>query len=254
MQVATRTPTTTGTPATRSSANRVNRLITLISLTTVVITVERASPTTRILLQPYHFLHLHELVQMGLITTFSVVVSFLLLREITDNFAGLQDRYGFVLGMVFLVGTYFYATGNGTHEVASFLFNQYCDTTHVGAGACGSEYFDDYLFGNIVYFLGLGLSNLALVLLERRRPAPETGSRALAVTLGNGAILALTFIAYDAFDRVLVGLISTILFALAFDAVLLGIRARMRTVPFSLYSAAGFTLAAIVSIPIRLLT
>ena len=48
----------------------VNRLLTLLSLTTVVITLERVSPTTRVMLQPYNFLHLHEVVQMGLISAF----------------------------------------------------------------------------------------------------------------------------------------------------------------------------------------
>jgi hypothetical protein len=232
----------------------VNRLLTLLSLTTVVITIERVSPTTKVLLQPYNFLHLHEVVQMGLISAFSVVVSFLLLRAISGNFALLQDTLGAVLGVVFLLGTYFYATGNGAHEVASFLFNQYCDTKHFTSAVCGSQYFDDYYFGNIVYFLGLGLSNLALVLLERRRPDATFNSRDAMVTVANGVVLALTFIAYDGFDRVAVGLISTAIFAIAFDALLLSRRVPYRTLPFTLYSALGFSLAAVVATPIRLLT
>lgn len=230
----------------------VNRLLTLLSLTTVVITIERFSPTTRILLQPYNFLHLHEVVQMGIITAFSVLISFLLLRVISVNFRQLQDPWGLVLGCVFILGTYFYATGNGAHEVASFLFNQYCDTAHPGTGACGSMYFNDYYFGNIVYFIGLGLSNLALVLLERRRPDQSMTADDARVTVINGLVLALTFIAYDAFDRVLVGLISTIVFAVLFDWLLITAHARFRALPFTLYSAQGFTIAAIVSLLIRI--
>jgi hypothetical protein len=253
MVVAQRGTNTAG-PQRSTPSYAVLPYITLISLTSVVIVVERISPTTRILLPPRNFLHLHEVVQMGLITTFSVVISFLLLRAITENFTGLQDRRGLVLGVVFIVGTYFYATGNGAHEIGSFLFNQYCNTTHIGPGACGSEYVDDYLFGNIVYFVGLGLSNGALILLELRRPNRQPGSRDLTVTLVNSGVLALSFIAYDAFDRVTVGLVSTIIFAVIFDALLYVGRNRYRSLPFTLYSATGFTAAALVSIPIRLLT
>jgi hypothetical protein len=231
----------------------VNRLLTLLSLTTVVITVERVSPTTKVLMQPYNYLHLHEVVQMGVISAFSVVISFLLLREVSRNYRLLQDAGGTLLGILFILGTYFYATGNGVHEVASFLFNEYCDTKDFTSAVCGSMYFNDYYVGNVVYFAGLGLSNLALILLELRRPDASYGARDLRITLANGAVLALTFFAYDAFDRVSVGLVSTIVYALVFDLLLVRRRVQYGTVPFTLYSALGFTSAAIVATPIRLI-
>jgi hypothetical protein len=231
----------------------VNRLLTLLSLTTVLITLERVSPTTRVLMQPYNYLHLHEVVQMGVISAFSVVISFLLLRAVSRNFRLLQDQGGAVLGVLFILGTYFYATGNGVHEVASFLFNQYCDTEHFTSAACGSMFFNDYYAGNITYFLGLGLSNVALVLLELRRPDLTYRPRDTWVTIANGAVLALTFFAYDAFDRVSVGLVSTIVFAVVFDLVLLRSNNRFRAVPFTLYSAVGFTAASLLATPVRLI-
>jgi hypothetical protein len=230
----------------------VNRLLTILSLTAVVITVERISPTTRVLLQPYNFLHLHEALQMGVITAFSVVISFLILRVVSGTFRLMAEGSGVVLGVLFILGTYFYATGNGAHEIASFLFNEYCDTKHVGGGMCGSSYFDDYFLGNIVYFVGLGLSDLALILFERRNPDRTFSSGDARVTVANGVVLALTFIAYDAFDRVLVGLTATIVFAVIFDALLLTARAPFRSLPFTLYSALGFTLATVVALPLRI--
>ena len=230
----------------------VNRLITLVSLTTVVITLERISPTTRVLLPPYGFLHLHEVVQMGLITAFSVIVSFLVLRAVSRNFSLMQDLRGAILGCIFILGVYFYSTGNGAHEVASFMFNEFCDTKHFTSAACGSMYINDYFFGNIVYFVGLGLSTLSIILFEVRRPDLSYTRADQKVTLANGLVLGLTFIAYDAFDLVAVGLVSTIVLALIYDWLLLTSRARVRTTPFTLYSAVGFTLAALIATPIRL--
>jgi hypothetical protein len=231
----------------------VNRLLTLLSLTTVVITLERVSPTTKILMQPYSYLHFHEVVQMGVISAFSVVVSFLLLRAVSRNFRLLQDVSGAVLGVIFILGTYFYATGNGVHEVASFLFNAYCDTAHFTSAVCGSMFFDDYYPGNITYFLGLGLSNIALVLLELRQPDQTYGRRDLWVTIANSVVLALTFFVYDAFDRVSVGLVSTIIYAMVFDLLLVQSKSKYRTLPFTLYSALGFTTASLLAIPVRLI-
>jgi hypothetical protein len=230
----------------------VNRLLTLLSAITVVITVERASPTTKVLLQPYSFLHLHEVVQIILITASSVVVSFLLLRLISRNFEELKTSSGLILGIVFILGTYFYATGNGVHEVGSFTFNEFCNTKHFTSTVCGSMYFNDYYFGNTLYFLGLGLSNLALVLLELRRPDETMSAGDSWVTIGNGVLLALTFFAYDAFDRVAVGLVATLIYAVTFDVLLLRRRVAYRALPFTLYSAFGFTVAGILAIPVRM--
>ena len=230
----------------------VNRLLTLLSLTTVVISIERVSPTTRVLLQPYNFLHLHELVQMGLISAFSVVISFLLLRAVSRNFRLLQDGIGASLGAIYVLGTYFYAAGNGVHEVASFLFNEFCDTKHFTSTVCGSMHFNDYYVGNVIYFLGLGLSNLALVLIELRHPDDTMDRRDARVTVANGLVLTLTFFAYDAFDRVAVGLVSTIAYAIIFGFLLFRSQARYRTLPFTLHSALGFSVASILAIPVRI--
>jgi hypothetical protein len=114
-------------------------------------------------------------------------------------------------------------------------------------------YFNDCYVGNVVYFVGLGLSNLALVLLELRCPDATYGPRDLGVTIANGFVLALTFFAYDAFDRVAVGLVSTIVYAVVFDLFLVRSTVRYRTVPFTLYSALGFTTASILAAPVRLI-
>jgi hypothetical protein len=131
--------------------------------------------------------------------------------------------------------------------------NQYCDPRHLTSGACRSMYANDYYVGNIVYFAGLGLSDLALVLLELRRPDTTMTARDARVTIANALVLALSFIAYDGFDRVWVGLVATIAFAVTFDWILLRSKVPYRYLPFTLYSGLGFTLAALIALPIRLI-
>jgi hypothetical protein len=66
-------------------------------------------------------------------------------------------------------------------------------------------------------------------------------------------VLALTFFVYDAFDRVAVGLLSTIVYAVVFDVLLVRSKVRYRSVPFTVYSALGFTVASIMAAPVRLI-
>lgn len=234
--------------------NRVNWLLTALSLLAVVITVERVSPTTTVLLGPNGYLHLHEFLQMGAITAASTIISFLLLRAVSGEFAALRDLRYLILGCLFILGSYYYATGNGAHEVASFMFNQFCNTKHFSSAPCRAMYADDYYYGNIVYFLGLGLSDLALILIERDYPGALMDRKNLWITIGNGLLLALTFFVYDAFDRVSIGLVSTVVYALVFGALLLTARAPGRALPFTLYSTLGFAAAAVAAVPVRLLT
>lgn len=231
----------------------INRLLTALSLTTVVITIERVSPTTRVLLQPDRFLHLHEVLQIGLITAFSTIISFLIFRTVSGNFRELAGPRGLVLACLFILGLYLYASGNAGHEIASFLFNTYCNTKHFSSHSCQSVYLDDYFFGNGVYFVGLGLSTVAVILLEVRAPNEEMSTKDSYVTIANGLVLALTFIAYDGFDRVAVGLVASIVFAVLYVGILLRSGRPFRFKPFTLYSALGFSIASVVAIPTRIL-
>lgn len=78
--------------------NSLNRIFTLSSLSVILVTVERLSPTTNILLQPANFLRLHEVVQMSVLILLTVIVPFLLLKEMAQNFEIIKLRKGFLLG------------------------------------------------------------------------------------------------------------------------------------------------------------
>lgn len=229
---------------------QINILLTLLSLNAVLVIVERISTTTRILLQPYSFLRVHEVFQMMVVITLSIIISFLLLKVLSNNFSLLKTRYGTVIGIVFSLGIYFTATGNGLHEVASFLFNTFCKSS-AQSTACGSMFFNDYYFGNIVYFVGLLLGNVSLILLERENPQKTVSYAALAVIILNGLIYALTLFAYAAFDTVLVGLYFVVIAALVCNAFLFTARKRPTQLPFTLYCAVAYTVSAVATLLIR---
>src|SRR5258706_15442346 len=109
---------------------RLHLLLSLSSLNVILVTIERFSPTTKILLQPYGFLRLHEVVQMTTLILLTVIIPVLIFKEVSQN------KINWKLLSVFIVGIYFYATGNGLHEVSSFNFNSFCNVKAFANNLC----------------------------------------------------------------------------------------------------------------------
>lgn len=231
---------------------RLHILFSLTSLVVLLVTIERFSITTHILLQPYNFLRLHEVVQITILILATVLLPFLLLREVSHDFEILRSRRGLWFAVLFIVGVYFYATGNGIHELGSFLLNQYCDPKHIQSAVCGSFFVNDYYVGNISYFVGALAMNIALVLLEVCKPRYFMARKDLLYLVPNALIYAFTIIAYAGFDLVIVGLVYALIATLAVDLILLFNRQRGAQLPVTLYLALSYTLGTIVALIVRL--
>lgn len=229
----------------------INRLLTLISLTAILIIIERLSPTTKIVLQPFSFLRLHEVFQMSVIILISVLLLFFIFREVTDKFATLKTKKGIVLGTLVIVGIYFYSTGNGLHEVSSYLFNMFCHAKKHQSLMCGSMYFNDYYFGNILYFVGALLVDGAIMLLEIGNPNKTFTKKDITVTIANGLVFGLGVTAYAAFDIVVIGLIYAVIGAIMSFYLLLSSKQKYIHLPYTIYHVYGYTLAAVLTAIIR---
>lgn len=232
---------------------KINLLLTLSSLNVLLVTAERFSFTTKILLEPYQFLRLHELVQMILLILFTVLIPVLVFKEITRNFEVIKQKKVQWLGLLFIIGIYFYSTGNGLHEVASFLFNQYCPVNSFTTPVCGSMFFNDYYTGNIFYFFGAYLMSVPLILLERMFPNRDFTPKDLRLTYANALVYALAVFAYAAFDRVLVGLVFSLLMMVTVDFLFIQSRKKPAEVPFTTHTVVAYTLGTVASLFVRFL-
>ncbi len=231
--------------------NRLNTLFTLSSINVLLVTVERFSFTTRVLL-PGEVLRLHEVLQITTLILFTVVLPFFLFREVSDNFAFLRTRAGLLLALAFVVGVYFYATGNGLHEVSSFNLNQFCNPQHPAGQPCRSFFLNDYYTGNGLYFFGGALMVIAILLMETLHPGVKFSRGDLAISLVNAAVYALAIFAYAAFDVALVGLIyAAVVMAIA-DVLYLLVRRRALSHPVVTYTAAAYTLGTLAAVIVRL--
>lgn len=233
--------------------SKLNLLLTLSSLNVILVTIERFSFTTKILLPPDNFLRLHEVFQIATLILFTVVLPALYLKELTKNFDLLKKRTGGILLLVFIIGVYFYATGNGVHELGSFFFNEYCPTKNFTSIQCKGMFINDYYYGNGLYFLGATLMVIPLLMFELMNGIEKIGKKDKIFLIANGIFYALTIFAYAAFDRVEVGLIYSLIMMFVTLGFFIKIRKKMWNYPFITYSTIAYTLGGIFSLVIRLI-
>jgi hypothetical protein len=226
-----------------------NRLFTAASLAVVLVSVERFSFTTGVFLPPSRFLRLHELVQLTVIILITTLVLALMLHEASRRFRALT------LGpfLVFVTGAYFYATGNGVHELGSFTLQTHCDFARPTGELCEGLFINDFYTGNTMFFVGALLMNVAVLVVERRNPVEPIGRGALVVLAVNALVFALAVLAYAAFDRVVVGLVFSIAMAVVAVGFLAGVRGRWRQFPFTTYTALTYVVGTVASVIVRLL-
>ncbi|MBI3486160.1 hypothetical protein HY025_04445 [Candidatus Daviesbacteria bacterium] len=231
--------------------HKLNLLFTLSSLSVLLVTIERFSFTTKIFLQPYNFLRLHELIQMSVLILLTVVIPFFILKTVSNNFESLKTKLGLLLGLVFVIGVYFYSTGNGLHEVSSFNFNNFCDAKNFSGELCNGFFFNDYYTGNIIYFIGGGLMVISLLFFEKLNPNKSYQKKDLFLTLINAVIYSLAIFAYAAFDKVLVGLVYSLIIMLIADFLFLNLRKKYLQYPVITYTTATYTLGTILALIFR---
>jgi len=230
---------------------RINTIVTLYTLTALVIIVERLSPATQILLQPYNFIRLHEINQTIIFLPITVILSFFVLKTVTDNFQTLNRKLNTVLAVVFLCGAYLYGAGEGWHEVASFTLNTYCDTRNLAGNLCQGLFINDYYAGNLIFFVGGVMMNGVLLALATQQRMERFNNKDLAILLFNSLVYAFTWFAYAAFDVVSLGLFFASLLAVISIVAFIKIKRNIREYPYITYSVVAYTLATIATLIYR---
>lgn len=225
-----------------------NWIFTFSSINLILISIERFSPTTKILLQPYNFLRLHEILQMTTLILFTVILPVFILKEVTNNFTALKTKQGFLLLVSFVMGIYFYATGNGVHEVSSFNFNNFCDIKSITNDVCGSFFFNDYYTGNILFFIGASLTSITLMLFEKRNPSVVFNKKDFIILAINAVMYSLAIFAYAAFDRVHIGFIYAAIITVITGFFFWTVRKNFTKHPLITYTFIAYTIGTVVSL------
>ena len=122
---------------------------------------------------------------MTTLILFTVVIPAFVLKELSGNFALLRSRKGALLGLMFVIGVYFYATGNGLHEVANFLLGTYCPGEPYESAICKALFADSYYVGNILCFIGAWAFTVPLLIFEQMQPRDRMSRTDIALIAVN---------------------------------------------------------------------
>ena len=230
---------------------RINIIVSLYTLTALIIIIERLLPITRVLLQPYDFIRLHEINQTVIFLPITVILSFFVLQSVTDNFRTLSRKLNTVLAVVFLCGAYLYGAGEGWHEVASFTLNTYCDAQNLTGNLCKGLFINDYYAGNLIFFVGGVMMNTVLLILATQQKMERFNNKDMAILLVNSLVYAFTWFAYAAFDVVLLGLYFAALLAVISIVAWVKVKRNIREYSYITYSVVAYTLATVATIIYR---
>ena len=233
---------------------RVHWTLTGLSLTIVLLSLNRLTSFTAGYLQPYEFLRWVDFNAMLPIPLISVVLYYLLKRQVTYDSPFRNTNKYILLMVLFISGVYLFGAGSGDHEVTNYLNTRFCERGDTESTLCNIIGYNDDEFSHYVYYLGFVLLNVSLICMEFSMPRRQQASRrdmffiflnSLLIGLGIFANLAFEEIGFD-----LVFFGSVLLLALAL--LLFGKRAVYR-LPVIFYFAASYSLGLIGTVLYKLL-
>jgi len=231
---------------------RLNTIFTINSFIVLIIIIERLSPTGKIFLQPFSFISLHQLNQSVIFLTAFIILSVFLLKELTNNFRSLHEKNNTFLLILFIAGAYLFGTGEGWHEVSNFMLHNDCHANNLVNNLCGGLFINSLFAGNIIFFVGGLLMNISLMAFAAKQPMKNFTNKDLVIVLLNSFVYALTWFAYAAFDKVLIGLFFSTLLAVISLGFLFFVKRAFKKYPYITYSAFAYSLATVATVLVRL--
>lgn len=183
--------------------NRLHLILTGLSLTIILLSLNRLTDLTLSYLQPFEFLRWLDFNAMILIPFLSIILYYLLRGQIIyeSNFHKTY-LYGF-LGILFVAGVYLFGVGSGDHEVTNYLNTRFCERGKIDSPLCNIIKYNDDQFSHLIYYLGFILLNVSLMLLEYNYPRKErVKNRDLILISLNSLFIALGIFANLAFEEI----------------------------------------------------
>ncbi len=187
---------------------KIHFLLTGLSLTILLLSLNRLTPFTLGYLQPYDFLRWVDFNAMIPIPLLSILLYYLLLRETIYESRFKKTVLYIFLFLLFIVGVYLFGASSGNHEETNYLNTRFCDRGEIDTPLCNIISYNDDEFSHIIYYLGFVFMNITLLFMEYNMPRKTgmvrndfifVGANALFIGLGIFANLAFEEIGIDLF-------------------------------------------------------
>lgn len=180
---------------------RVHLILTGLSLTILLLSLNRLTPWTSGYLQPFEFLRLLDFNAMIPIPLLSVLLYYLLRREVMYDSPFKKTQMFVMLSLLFVTGVYLFGAGSGDHEVTNYLNARFCERGTTSSLLCDIIIYNDDIFSHYVYYAGFILLNLSLIGLEYFLPRKEKVKKKDLILISlNSLFIALGIFANLAFE------------------------------------------------------
>lgn len=175
---------------------RVHLILTGLTLSIILLSVNRLTMATQAYMQPFEFLRFMDFFAMIPIPLISVLLYVLLKEQITKS-----THIGYTL--ILITGIYLFAAGSGDHEVTNYLNMRFCDSGKTTTPICRIISYNDDEFSHYVYYAGFILLNIGLMLYEYTYPRLKriTG-KDIAGIAANSFLIGLGIFANLAFEDI----------------------------------------------------
>jgi hypothetical protein len=229
-------------------------ILTGLSISIVLLSLNRLTPLTSSYLQPYDFLRWLDFNAMLPIPLLSVILYYLLRKQIVYDSPFRKTAFYIFLGVLFVSGVYLFGAGSGTHEVTNYLNSRFCAAGKISSPICNIIAFNDDEFSHYVYYLGFILLNVSLMLVEFNFPRKEKVSKKDLVLVSiNSLLIGLGIFANLAFEEIGLDLLffgSVMLLALFL--LFTGKKTAYR-LPVIFYFAVAYTLGVVGTVVYKLI-
>ena len=233
---------------------RIHIILTGLSLTIILLSINRLTSLTQGYLQPFEFLRLLDFNAMLPIPLLSVLLYYLLRREIIYESPFYKRKLYLICALLFVCGIYFFGAGSGDHEVTNYLNFRFCEGGELNSTLCNIIDYNDNKFSHYVYYLGFVLLNVSLMLLEHFYPRKtRVLNKDLILIALNSVFIALGIFANLAFEEAFIDLIVFSSVMVLSIYLLLFTKRRKRELPITFYFAASYTLGIISTLIYKIL-
>jgi hypothetical protein len=220
---------------------RVHILLTGLSLVIVLLSVNRLGSFTQNPLEPHEFLRWLDVNAMLPIPIASIVLYYLLKKDVELAGEAARTRSLIGLNVVFLVGIYLFGVSSGDHETTNYLHYRFCTDQPVNPDLCAAVAFHDDTFSHLLYYLGVIMYTLAVVAIEWRLPRQTEATRRDGVLiLANAAVISVGIFANLAFEPAAIDMVAFGVVAAVANVLLWLTGKRWTQMPFTLYIATAF--------------
>ena len=233
---------------------QVRLILSGLSGVIILLSINRLTQLTQGLLSPAQFLRWQDFNAMLPLPLLTTILYLVLWWGVVGVEKTVQTNRIKWLLVLFASGIYFFGASSGTHEVTNYLNHRYCITSQIDATLCQIVGYNDDVFSHYIYYLGLVIMNVVLMLSEYLYPRKDSMEKSdLWIVSANALFIATGIVANLAFEEIGIDL-AVFAALMGVSLYLLWQRRRVyRQVPIIYYSALAYTVGVVVTLVIQTL-